>query len=144
MSYSGIILNRDIILVNRGYPLKGLLRMGLWLGETGGAFNSGRNTVTNRFMSAFWYLDWLGTLSKYGHAAFCRQTLLGGNYGLLQNENGVIRPNPDFWAADLFNRLMVGDVLNGKQKINVKIQLKAHFSLDILMVPPRGPHTKVP
>ena len=52
-------------------------------------------------------------LYKYGHAAFCRQTLLGGNYGLLQNENGVIRPNPDFWAADLFNQLMIGDVLNG-------------------------------
>ena len=34
--------------------------MGLWMGETGGASHSGRNTVTNRFMSAFWYLDWLG------------------------------------------------------------------------------------
>ena len=27
--------------------------MGLWMGETGGASNSGRNTVTNRFMSAY-------------------------------------------------------------------------------------------
>ena len=41
-----------------------LLPKGIWMGETGGAYNSGRNTVTNRFMSAFWYLDWLGTLSK--------------------------------------------------------------------------------
>ena len=43
-----------------------LLPKGIWMGETGGAYNSGRNTVTNRFMSAFWYLDWLGTLSKVG------------------------------------------------------------------------------
>ena len=55
-----------------------------------------------------------GTLAKYGHKAFCRQTLIGGNYGLLQNENGTITPNPDFWAADLFNRLMIGHVINGK------------------------------
>ena len=34
-----------------------LLPKGIWMGETGGAYNSGRNTVTNRFMSAFWYLD---------------------------------------------------------------------------------------
>ena len=31
-------------------------KMEVWMGETGGAYNSGRNTVTNRFMSAFWYL----------------------------------------------------------------------------------------
>ena len=54
-----------------------------------------------------------GTLAKYGHKSFCRQTLIGGNYGLLQNENGTIVPNPDFWAADLFNRLMTGHVING-------------------------------
>jgi len=54
---------------------------GIWMGETGGAYNSGRNTVTNRFMSAFWYVDWLGILANQGHAAFCRQTLIGGNYG---------------------------------------------------------------
>jgi len=41
--------------------------MGLWMGETGGASNSGRNTVTNRFMSAFWYLDWLG---KGSHSCY--------------------------------------------------------------------------
>ena len=32
-------------------------------------------------MSAFWYLDWLGILANRGHKGFCRQTLLGGNYG---------------------------------------------------------------
>ena len=51
------------------------------MGETGGAYNSGRNTVTNRFMSAFWYLDWMGILAERGHKGFCRQTLIGGNYG---------------------------------------------------------------
>ena len=86
----------------------------LWMGETGGAYNSGRNTVTNRFMSAFWYLDWMGILSAHGHKAFCRQTLLGGNYGLLQNTNGTIEVNPDFWGAKLFTDLMRGNIVKGR------------------------------
>ena len=85
----------------------------VWMGETGGAYNSGRNTVTNRFMSAFWYLDWMGILSAAGHKSFCRQTLVGGNYGLLQNINGKMVPNPDFWGAKLFNDLLRGEVING-------------------------------
>ena len=56
-------------------------------------------------------------MAKYGHKSFCRQTLIGGNYGLLQNENGTIVPNPDFWAADLFNRLMTGNVINGNSDL---------------------------
>jgi heparanase 1 len=46
---------------------KKYLKNGIWMGETGGAYNSGRNTITNRFMSAFWYLDWLGILANEGH-----------------------------------------------------------------------------
>jgi heparanase 1 len=82
----------------------------LWMGETGGAYNSGRNTITNRFMSAFWYLDWMAVLSAYGHTGFCRQTLIGGNYGLLQNHPSGATANPDLYAAILYQHLMVGKV----------------------------------
>jgi hypothetical protein len=42
--------------------------------------------------SSFWYADALGTLSLHNHTGFCRQTLLGGSYGLLRNSD--YHPNP--------------------------------------------------
>ncbi len=49
----------------------------------GGAYNSGRENVTNSFWSGFWYLDQLASFARTGHGAYCRQTLMGGHYGLL-------------------------------------------------------------
>ncbi|GBG68394.1 hypothetical protein CBR_g2938 [Chara braunii] len=76
----------------------------LWQGETGGAYNSGQAGVTDTFMSAFWYLNYTAATAANGHNAFCRQTLVGGNYGLL--EVGTFDPNPDYYAALLWRRLM--------------------------------------
>jgi hypothetical protein len=63
------------------------------------------------FMSAFWYLDWMGVMAESGHKAFCRQTFIGGNYGLLQVDSflGVV-VNPDFYGAVLFKELMIGKI----------------------------------
>ena len=83
----------------------------LWMGETGGAYNSGRNEVTNRFVSSFWYLNLLGIFAEKKHKSFCRQTLIGGNYGLLQLKDDQIQTNPDFWAAFLFSSLMKKHVI---------------------------------
>ena len=79
------------------------------MGETGGAYGSGKNEVTNRFVSAFWYLDWLGTFALHKYSSFCRQTLIGGNYGLLQNENGKYLLNPDYFARipGCFTRILI-------------------------------------
>ena len=49
-----------------------------------------------------------GAGRSYG--AFCRQTLLGGNYELL--DHNTYEPNPDFYAALLFRRLMGVKVLD--------------------------------
>jgi len=83
----------------------------LWMGECGGCSNSGLNGTTNTFMSAFWYLDGMGVLMEQGHKAFCRQTLIGGNYGLLELKDGTVKDNPDYWAALLFSKMMIGDVI---------------------------------
>ena len=84
----------------------------VWMGETGGAWGSGRNEVTNRFMSAFWYLDWLGTFARLGYGGFCRQSLIGGNYGLLQIENNEYLLNPDYFGALLFAHVMKGNMVD--------------------------------
>lgn len=43
----------------------------------------------------FRYLDQLGLASKYNTKVYCRQTLIGGHYGLLNTSTLV--PNPDFY-----------------------------------------------
>ena len=44
------------------------------------------------------YLDQLGMASKYNTKVFCRQTLIGGNYGLLDTQTFL--PNPDYYRQD--------------------------------------------
>ncbi|CAL5400453.1 unnamed protein product [Camellia sinensis] len=70
-----------------------------WVGESGGAYNSGRNLVTNAFVFSFWYLDQLGMASTYDTKTYCRQTLIGGNYGLLNTT--TFMPNPDYYIVAL-------------------------------------------
>jgi len=82
----------------------------LWMGETGGAYNSGRHMVTDAFHGSFWYLDSMAILAVKGHQAFCRQTLIGGNYGLINTTTFI--PNPDYYALMLFQRLMGERVLH--------------------------------
>nr|ACR36272.1 unknown [Zea mays] len=90
-----------------------------WVGEAGGAYNSGHHLVTDAFVFSFWYLDQLGMSSKYDTKSYCRQTLVGGNYGLLNTS--TFEPNPDYYSALLWHRLMGTKVLstafNGTNKI---------------------------
>ncbi|KAE9609645.1 putative glycosidase [Lupinus albus] len=80
-----------------------------WVGEAGGAYNSGGRYVSNTFVDSFWYLDQLGIASKYNTKVYCRQTLIGGNYGLLNTT--TFTPNPDYYSALLWHQLMGKSVL---------------------------------
>jgi heparanase 1 len=84
--------------------------MEIWVGEIAAAWHSGEPGVTNRFISSFWYADALGLLATINHTGFCRQTLIGGNYGLLNRTTG--EPNPDFYMAQMFHDRMGTRVLN--------------------------------
>uniref|UniRef100_A0A0D6R636 Beta-glucuronidase C-terminal domain-containing protein n=1 Tax=Araucaria cunninghamii TaxID=56994 RepID=A0A0D6R636_ARACU len=81
-----------------------------WVGEAGGAFNSGKHLVSDAFINSFWYLDQLGLSSTYDTKLYCRQSLIGGNYGLLNSTTFV--PNPDYYSALLWHRLMGRVVLS--------------------------------
>lgn len=97
-----------------------------WVGEAGGAYNSGRNLVTNTFVFSFWYLDQLGMSSSYDTKTYCRQTLVGGNYGLLNTTTYV--PNPDYYSALLWHRLMGRNVLSTNVLTIKKLRAYAHCS----------------
>ncbi|CAN4088400.1 unnamed protein product [Withania somnifera] len=90
-----------------------------WVGESGGAYNSGGPNVSNTFVDSFWYLDQLGMAAKHHTKVYCRQTLIGGNYGLLDTNTFV--PNPDYYSALLWNRLM------GKEVLDVSINGSPHL-----------------
>lgn len=95
-----------------------------WVGEAGGAYNSGHNLVTNAFVFTFWYLDQLGMTSAYDTKTYCRQTLIGGNYGLLNTT--TFKPNPDYYSALLWHRLMGKGVLSTRFSGSKKIRAYAH------------------
>ncbi|RZC52146.1 hypothetical protein C5167_020571 [Papaver somniferum] len=95
-----------------------------WVGEAGGAYNSGHNLVTNAFVFSFWYLDQLGMSAVYDTKTYCRQTLVGGNYGLLNTTTFI--PNPDYYSALLWHRLMGRNVLQTNFTGTNKIRAYAH------------------
>ena len=105
----------------------------VWMSEAGGLSNSGQAGTTDSFLSSFWYLDHLASLARLGYGVFCRQTLLGGHYGLLDAAAAApsfdsatatasaspaaaaaaaLRPHPDFWAAVLWRELMGATALD--------------------------------
>ncbi|KAK0572557.1 hypothetical protein LWI29_033445 [Acer saccharum] len=95
-----------------------------WVGESGGAYNSGHHLVTDAFVFSFWYLDQLGMASAHDTKTYCRQTLIGGNYGLLNTTTFV--PNPDYYSALLWHRLMGKNVLSTSFSGTKKIRSYAH------------------
>lgn len=97
-----------------------------WVGESGGAYNSGGRLVSDTFVNSFWYLDQLGIASKYDTKVYCRQTLIGGNYGLLNTTTFV--PNPDYYSALLWHRLMGKGVLAANTSASPFLRTYAHCS----------------
>ncbi|NP_001313156.1 heparanase-like protein 2 isoform X1 [Nicotiana tabacum] len=99
-----------------------------WVGESGGAYNSGGPNVSNAFVDSFWYLDQLGMAAKHHTKVYCRQTLIGGNYGLLDTSTFV--PNPDYYSALLWHRLMGKEVLDVSSNASPYLRSYAHCTKD--------------
>ncbi|XP_020979574.1 heparanase-like protein 2 isoform X1 [Arachis ipaensis] len=98
-----------------------------WVGEAGGAYNSGGRDISDTFVNSFWYLDELGIASKYNTKVYCRQSLIGGNYGLLNTT--TFSPNPDYYSALLWNQLMGKKVLSASSDVfSPFIRTYAHCS----------------
>ncbi|KAJ4827861.1 hypothetical protein Tsubulata_020343 [Turnera subulata] len=98
----------------------------IWVGEAGGAYNSGGRDVSHAFVNAFWYLDQLGMTSTFSHQSFCRQALIGGNYALLNTTTFI--PNPDYYGALLWHRLMGTSVLQINHNGSPYLRAYAHCS----------------
>ncbi|PPR99142.1 hypothetical protein GOBAR_AA21533 [Gossypium barbadense] len=106
-------------IVNKFKP-----QSGAWVSESGGALHGGAKDLSPTFADGFWYLDQLGMASSYNHKVFCRQTLIGGNYALLNTTTSI--PNPDYYGALLWHRLMGSTVLAVTQESNPNLRVYAH------------------
>ncbi|KAL4308390.1 hypothetical protein GQ457_01G000120 [Hibiscus cannabinus] len=95
-----------------------------WVSESGGAFNSGSKDVSPTFVDGFWYLDQMGMAATYDQNVFCRQALIGGNYGLLSATTFI--PNPDYYGALLWHRLMGSTVLAVTKESDPDMCVYAH------------------
>ncbi|CAK9302898.1 unnamed protein product [Gordionus sp. m RMFG-2023] len=79
-----------------------------WLGEGGSTYGGGTMGVSDRFIAGFMFLDKLGVCATHGIEVFMRQSLVNGRYALIGQDSV---PNPDYWIAILFKRLVGPKVL---------------------------------
>ena len=77
----------------------------MWLGETGHAQCGGEPGLSSSFISTLWWVDLMGLMSRAEVEVVIRQTLAGGDYGLMDEE---FNPRPDYWASVLWKKI-IGD-----------------------------------
>ena len=105
--------------------LKHNSRAELWLGETGSAQCGGEPELSDRFASSLWWVDQLGRLARRGQKVVIRQTLSGGDYGLI--DEASLTPNPDYWASLLWRQNMGTSVLDASVNVSdAPVQAYAH------------------
>lgn len=80
----------------------------MWTGETGSAQCGGQAKLSDRFASCFWWADQLGKGALLGQTVMIRQSLIGGDYGLIDRLR--LKPRPDYWLSWLWKNLMGTEV----------------------------------
>ena len=121
-----------------------------WIGEMASAPGGGTPGVSDRYASLFFYIDSLSAAAAANFSGFLRQDLAGASYGLVQGcarttggagtsepapswsaynkrygwvpDVGTCTPNPDYWGALLWRRLM-GEA--GQRVMNVSAAFAA-------------------
>lgn len=76
----------------------------VWTGETGSAQCGGQPELSDRWVSSFWWADQLGMGARLGQKVMVRQSLIGGDYGMIVRL--TLKPRPDYWVSWLWGQLM--------------------------------------
>lgn len=113
----------------------------VWVGEAGGHSGGGILGFTNAYAGGRWYLASLGLHALRGVSVFCRQDLLGGNYGVIADNfpwnvplNASAEamrdatPLPDYWSSLLWKRLMGRKVFKANVANNDDLMAFVHCS----------------
>jgi heparanase 1 len=121
----------------------------IWLTEIGNAMYGGEPRLSQSFISSLWWLDALGTLAINGTEKVFRQTLIGSDYGLINEQD--YRPNADYFASLLWKALM-GNIVYTAKSENKKLRLYLHkkdpsenkFTLLIININDKSQEVKIP
>jgi hypothetical protein len=95
----------------------------LWITETADAACGG-NPWASTFLDTFRYLDQHARLAQRGVQVIAHNTLASSDYGLL--DENTLTPQPNYWAALLWRRLMGTTVLNPGPSPAESLHLYAH------------------
>jgi hypothetical protein len=95
----------------------------IWLTETAEAACGG-NRWDATFLDTFRYLDQLGRLAKAGVQVVMHNTLAASDYGLLDEE--TLLPRPNYWGALLWRQFMGSVVLDAGVSIQAGLHVYAH------------------
>jgi Glycosyl hydrolase family 79, N-terminal domain len=95
----------------------------IWLTETAEAACGG-NRWSSTFLDTFRYLDQLGRLARAGVQIVMHNTLVGSDYGLL--DEVTFLPRPNYWAALLWRKFMGSVVLDSRIPIQQGLHVYAH------------------
>ena len=95
----------------------------LWLTETADAACGG-NPWASTFLDSFRYLDQLGRMSKRGVQVHMHNTLASSDYGLL--DDNTMMPRPNYWAALFWHKFMGTTVLDPGLSTASNLHLYSH------------------
>lgn len=95
----------------------------LWTGESGSAQCGGQEGISDRWASCFWWADQLGTGAKLGQKVMIRQSLIGGEYGLI--DRTTLAPRPDYWLS-LFWRTLMGPKVHPVESPDISVRAYCH------------------
>jgi heparanase len=71
-------------------------------GESASAQCGGQAGVSDTLLDALWFADWIGIMAEEGSSSIVRQSIVGGDYGLLDPD--TLDPRPSFLAYVMFRR----------------------------------------
>eukprot|EP00794_Sanderia_malayensis_P009600 gene9600-10587_t len=97
----------------------------IWVGETGSTYGGGAHNLSDRFAAGFLWLDKLGLAARLNISVIIRQTLMGGQYALVDKD---LNPTPDYWISVLYKQLVGYRVLNVTNSLqaNRTVRVYAH------------------
>jgi hypothetical protein len=78
----------------------------VWNGESASSQCGGQRGVSDTLLDALWLADWIGIMAEEGSSTLVRQTIVGGDYGLIDPD--TLDPRPSLLAYVMYRRTVEG------------------------------------
>lgn len=101
------LFDEDLIAISRSYAAYVKEAAGnrpVHMGETASAQCGGQQGISDTMLDALWFADWLGIMIEEGTRAIVRQTLLGWDYGVIDQD--TLEPRPTFLVMVMHRRMV--------------------------------------